>query len=94
MDFTIDTGESLEMSLSTDDGLSFNLSGNDGIEFTITTPTSIDVEQYEGPYTITPRLDEQTLETARKLAREDITVHKIPITYTSNLFGGQTVLIG
>ena len=49
---------------------------------------------YDGEYEITPSLDEQTLETANKTMIDDVTVHQIPITRTSNPEGGLTVLIG
>lgn len=49
---------------------------------------------YEGDYTVTPRLYDQTLETADKVMSDDVTVYEIPVVYTSNLYGGQTVVIG
>ena len=49
---------------------------------------------YEGEYEVTPRLYEQGLETRNKLMLNDVTVHEIPITMTSNPQGGKTVLIG
>lgn len=49
---------------------------------------------YDGEYEITPSLDEQTLETANKTMLDDVTVHQIQITRTSNPEGGLTVLIG
>ena len=53
-----------------------------------------DVPVYEGEYSVTPRLYEQTLATDGYLMRDDVTVEVIPVTQTSNLFGGQTVVIG
>ena len=49
---------------------------------------------YDGPYEVRPSLREQTLQTASKILSDDITVHQIPITSTSNPQGGRTVLIG
>ena len=49
---------------------------------------------YEGSYEVTPRLYTQTLDTDQKLMGDDVTVYEIPVTRTSNLQGGQTVVIG
>lgn len=50
---------------------------------------------YDGTYTVTPILYEtQTLNTKNKLLEDDISVSEIPVTRTSNLQGGLTVLIG
>ena len=49
---------------------------------------------YNGDYTVTPSVEEQTLKTANKKMLEDITVKKIPFYETSNLSGGNTVYIG
>lgn len=50
--------------------------------------------QYEGDYEVTPRLYGQSLETADKVLQNDVTIHQIPVVYTSNIFNGQTVVIG
>ena len=49
---------------------------------------------YEGEYEVTPQLTAQTLETKEKLMRDDVTVHEIPVTRTTNPHGGETVVIG
>ena len=49
---------------------------------------------YNGDYTVTPSVEEQTLKTANKKMLEDVTVKKIPFYETSNLSGGNTVYIG
>ena len=51
-------------------------------------------DTYMGPYEVTPRLTSQTLETEDKLMTDDVTVYEIPVTYTSNIYDGQTVVIG
>ena len=56
--------------------------------------TALSGEWYDGSYVVTPRLNEQTLPTQFQLMRDDVTVHKIPVTNTSNPYGGQTVVIG
>lgn len=49
---------------------------------------------YDGDYEVTPRLYEQYLDTDSKYMNRDVTVYEIPITRTSNIAGGQTVVIG
>ena len=50
---------------------------------------------YEGPYIVTPILNNDTiLETQEKTMRDDITVKAIPVVQTTNPYGGQTVVIG
>ena len=49
---------------------------------------------YEGEYTVTPRLYDQYLETNNKVMTDDVTVYEIPVVYTSNVYGGKTVVIG
>lgn len=50
-------------------------------------------EIYEGPYSITPSMDTQTVDTDGKLMDEDITINNIPVTTVSNEYG-ETVKIG
>lgn len=50
---------------------------------------------YRGEYEITPKLYEDTvLFTSNLIMLNDMTIHEIPVTKTSNPYGGQTVLIG
>lgn len=59
------------------------------------TPAAPAYDIYDGSYEVTPRLhDPVTLETAEKLMQDDVTIHEIPITRTSNPQDGITVLIG
>lgn len=49
---------------------------------------------YEGEYEVTPMLDkDQTLPTANKTMRKDVTVHEVPVFMVSNESGGYTVTI-
>lgn len=48
---------------------------------------------YTGPYTVTPKVEAQTLETARKLMTDDVNIKAIPFFETSNNAGGETVYI-
>lgn len=50
---------------------------------------------YHGPYNVTPILyDGQELRTDQKIMTDNVTVEAIPITRTTNPYGGQTVVIG
>ena len=51
-------------------------------------------DPYEGTYEVTPRVYAQSLNTDGKIMSDDVTVHEIPVTTTSNPEGGLTVLIG
>ena len=53
-----------------------------------------DAEEYKGSYEVTPKLEEQTLQTASKVMRNDVKIKEIPITTVSNSSGGNTVIIG
>ncbi len=53
-----------------------------------------DVEVYDGPTEATPKRARQTLHTAGKLLRENITIEEIPYSETVNSAGGITVNIG
>ena len=48
---------------------------------------------YTGPYTVTPKVEAQTLETARKIMTDDVNIKAIPFFETSNNAGGETVYI-
>lgn len=61
---------------------------------TLTIPYTMSAEAYEGDYEVTPRMYAQYLDTEGKNMRHDVTVYEIPVTYTTNPDGGQTVLIG
>ena len=53
-----------------------------------------DVDYYDGSYTVTPKVEEQSLPTSKKYLAEDARIKEIPIFEVSNLEGGQTVFIG
>ncbi len=53
-----------------------------------------DVEIYEGEYTVTPKVEAQTVPTAQKYMTEDMKVKAIPFYDVSNAFGGNTIYIG
>ena len=76
--------EGLDLSLGETEELELYLSGDPGTV----------VPAYTGDYEVTPSLEEQTLLTNGKRMEDDVTVHQIPVTYTSNEHGGKTVVIG
>ena len=49
---------------------------------------------YDGEYVVTPSVNEQVLNTAKKNLNEDIKVKNIPYFEVSNNAGGTTVTIG
>lgn len=59
----------------------------------INIPEVIDNEEYDGVYRITPSVNEQTLDTDKKLLRKDIIVEEIPTFWTQNITG-MTFIIG
>lgn len=56
-------------------------------------PVYMGGETYEGPYDVTPKVTAQTLQTAQKLMREDVSVREIPYFDVSNPAGGNTIYI-
>lgn len=48
---------------------------------------------YAGSYEVTPTMAEQVLPTRSKTMRDDVTVHAVPFTQTSNPSGGYTAII-
>lgn len=54
---------------------------------------SIGAPPYEGEYTVTPKVEEQTLPTKAKIMKEDLSVKGIPVFNVSNSAGGSTFYI-
>lgn len=48
---------------------------------------------YEGPYQVTPKVNEQILLTRDKTMEDDVTIFEIPYSSVSNPQGGETVNI-
>ena len=63
-----------------------SISGNDSLVATIV-PSTISFPNYDGEYIITPKVEEQILDTKNKITRENIEVKKIPYLETSNEYG-------
>lgn len=51
-------------------------------------------EAYNGEYTVTPRVEAQTLPTKEKVMLEDVTIRAIPYAEVTNNSNGKTVTIG
>ena len=49
---------------------------------------------YVGDYEVTPKINEQSLQTKDKHLTENVTIKSIPYFETSNTSGGNTVYIG
>lgn len=49
---------------------------------------------YYGEYTVTPKMQMQTMETADKYMTDDVTILAIPYYSVDNQKNGQTVIIG
>ena len=74
--------------------ISGSITGNGVLSGGLSLPEGTVVINYDGPYEVTPRLTAQTLETQNKYMTDDVSVREIPVTYTSNLQDGLTVLVG
>lgn len=62
------------------------VSGNNSLVATIV-PSTITYPNYDGDYTVIPKVEEQILETKNKLTRENIEIKEIPYSETSNEYG-------
>lgn len=52
------------------------------------------VKPYVGAYEVTPKVDAQTIPTAKKYMTDDMRINAIPFYETSNLSNGKTIYIG
>ena len=59
----------------------------------VTRTSANDIPVYDGPYEAIPKVEAQTLTTAKKLMTDDVTVHGVPFYEVSNDQGGNTVYI-
>lgn len=74
----------------------YDLVVDDGSELDVDLDIAIqinDADPYEGDYTVTPRVDSQTMETRGKIMSNDVTILAIPYYDTSNPYG-TTIYIG
>lgn len=74
------------------ESLKGTISGSAEIKGTVTVARDYDI--YDGEYEVTPNAHKsQTLETADKLLKENVTIAKVPYWETSNPSGGNTIYI-
>lgn len=74
--------------------LSGTLSASGSLSGAIGVPDQVPVDPYPGPYSVIPSLDGVILLTEGYRMTEDVTVQRIPVVATSNIYGGKTVVIG
>jgi len=56
-------------------------------------PKTVGGAPYDGAYIVTPSVNEQILDTDKKILKKDIIVQEIPTYWTSNITG-MTFIIG
>lgn len=84
----------MSMSVSFDGDMSLDLtpmSGEFGVFSIIQTS---DYPFYDGVTDVDPTFDQQILDTSNKTLKDDIEVHPIAVSKTTNVSGGNTVYIG
>lgn len=94
MDGTLESTGTITGTLSAVGTITGTLASTESISGTLTIPTYIDVDLYEGDYTVSPDFEGVTLETTNKTLTDDITVSPIQVETVSNTSGGNTVYIG
>lgn len=75
----------------------FEIKRNEKLSFTfanVKVGTGGTKPYYEGEYTITPRVYEQTMATREKTMRSNVTIQVIPLAQVDNPQGGMTATIG
>ena len=86
-----------ELVLILDSNIELKLDYDESNEMTLVddVPYAQHYDEYTGNYVVTPALyNEQELLTRNKLLTDNVTVREIPITTTTNPYGGRTVVIG
>ena len=67
--------------------------GSEKVVIKAVNPIASESAPYKGAYEVTPTMGEQVLPTRSKTMRDDVTVHAIPYTQTTNESGGYTAII-
>ena len=81
------------MSVSVKQSISGSLFNKGKITGKLGISTSGVTEQYEGDYTVIPKVTAQTLETKKKVMTDDLKITEIPVYEVTNNQGGMTVYI-
>lgn len=63
-------------------------------DFGIVTERDVDHDYYEGNYVVTPKVNTQSLPTADKVMKEDVSIKAIPFYEVDNGHNGTTIYIG
>ena len=58
------------------------------------TGVAVEGDPYSGEYTVTPKVEAQTMPTKSKLMLDDVTIEAIPYAEVSNSTNGKTITIG
>lgn len=78
--------------ISAEQSLTGSLTAEGRLQGTVSQELKHDI-YYEGSYEITPKVTEQTMATADKIMRTDVTINKVPYSEVHNEAGGLTVVI-
>ena len=79
--------------VSFDEGESFDCGIISDSEFSVDFGTSVETGDYDGPYTVTPSTQTQTLQTANKTLSHNVTVGAIPSNYGLITWNGSTLTV-
>lgn len=94
MNGSISANATITGALSVIESLRGNISSPASIFGDLVIPTYIDVDLYDGEYTVSPDFEGKTLPTASKTLSQNLTVNPIQVESVSNPTGGRTVYIG
>ena len=67
--------------------VSFDVSFSDSQHFNVDFGGTAQIMPYDGSYTVTPKVNEQTLPTKERYLNNDVTVYGVPRYDTSNEYG-------
>lgn len=82
------------LSVSVDEDVGLTVSGGADVSVGVdTTITASIVDHYEGPVTVTPSDQEQTLLTAGLMVDEDVVIQPVPNTYGRILWDGVALMV-
>lgn len=84
----------IDLEIKTDDDISIDISNSDLIDIDVEVGSGGSLPYYMGPYEITPKArDAVVLDTSLKSMSEDVVIHEVPYSETTNPEGGKTINI-
>ena len=89
LDIVFDDSIELEMTVSFTESVQ-----ESDVDFGEVQIVNIGAEPYKGDYTVTPKVNAQTMLTRGKLMDDDVKISPIPYFDVGNASGGSTVYIG